>query len=226
MSLHEDPFPNYTNLFGDFHFGNNARSQAYESIPESPLTENAVLRTQLHLAFNPIPASSPPTNELAAVSLRSPKCPQCKGTRFDFTSYFHNARIFRSPPHELLNLVERSYVLKNRLQSLLVTYIINDLREEIRIQDIRHDIIAWVQEVANLADQVREIMDQAEGVSAGLYSVQMWTGKMASQLESHLERSNGLKMDVQKGWKKGVLFEFRKKWEIVWVVCANACSYQ
>ncbi|KAH7336179.1 hypothetical protein BKA65DRAFT_351768, partial [Rhexocercosporidium sp. MPI-PUGE-AT-0058] len=146
-----------------------------------------------------------------------PKCPQCKGKRFDFTAYFHNPKVFNTPPHELLDLVERSYILKNRLESILVTYIVHDLREDHRIQDSQDDVHDWVRQVASLAVEVKEGMIQGEGVSAELAGVQAWTEGMANRLGCHLERANGLKMEVPKGWKKEVLCDFRKQWEKVWI---------
>ncbi|KAL2069082.1 hypothetical protein VTL71DRAFT_15420 [Oculimacula yallundae] len=226
MSLPEISHPHYTNLFGDFQFGATSHSQAHESIPESPFTTSSFLQTHNFPPFHPNPPTSPPTNTLASISLRSPKCPQCKTKRFDFTSYFHNARIFRSSPHELLDLIERTYVLKNRLQSILVTYIVNDLREGLRMGDIRAEILDWVRQVEELVEQVREGMGEAEGVESGLESVKLWSEEMAGKMEEHLERSGGLKTDMQKGWKKAVLSEFRREWEIVWIACANACPYR
>lgn len=123
-------------------------------------------------------------------------------------------------------MVERSYVLKNRLQSLLVTYIVNDLREDERVQDIRDDFLEWVRQVAKLAEEVGGGMRRVEGVEVGLEAVKAWSEGMARSLVEHLNQSGGKKMEVQKGWRKEVLSEFRRQWEAVWIAYANNCAHQ
>jgi len=225
MDHREVPLPSHSRLFGDYQIGGNSRARAFEPVPESPFT------VPLNFSNHGLPSSSqdsstsPPVNELASFSLRPPKCPQCKGKRFDFTAYFHNPKFFHSPPHELLDLVERSYILKNRLQSILVTYIVNDPRGDHMMQDVRADILDWVCHVANLSAEVSQSLGHADGVEVALAGVKLWTEGMANRLGEHLERCNGQKMEVPKGWRKEVLSDSRKQWEKVWIACANACAY-
>ncbi|KAK0112938.1 hypothetical protein ONS95_014656 [Cadophora gregata] len=213
-----------TLLFGNYQVGSNSRGGAVEAIPESPLSATPGFKSNGLLSFSQTSSALQPIKELASFSLRSPKCPQCKGKRFDFTAYFHNPRFFSSPPHELLYLVERSYVLKNRLQSILVTYIVHDLRSDHMMQDVCADIQDWVLQVANLTAEVRGCMGRADGVEGELVAVQAWTEEMANRMAEHLERFNGKKMEVPKGWKKETLSDFRKQWEKVWITCASTCT--
>ncbi|KAG4442806.1 hypothetical protein IFR05_001687 [Cadophora sp. M221] len=227
MNPWDASLPNWGSMFGHYQLDGNSRSQSYEeNIPQSPFSNPPVFPNHGLPSTSQASPASPPVSELAAFSLRSPKCPHCKGKRFDFRAYFHNPKFFRAPPHELLNLVERSYVLRNRLQSLLVTYIVNDLREDHRMQDVRADIIDWVRQVSNLSGEIREGMNQVDGVSAGLAGVEAWTEGMANSLGEHLDRSNGMRMEVPKGWMREILSDFRKQWEKVWISCANACAYR
>ncbi|KAH9224724.1 hypothetical protein DL95DRAFT_378371, partial [Leptodontidium sp. 2 PMI_412] len=145
MNPWDSSLPNWASLFGDYQLGSNSRSRSYEEdIPHSPFSDPPVFSNDGLPSFSQASLASPPVSELAAFSLKNPKCPQCKGKRFDFTAYFHNPKFFRAPPHELLDLVERSYVLKDRLQSILITYIVHDLQEDHRMQDVRADILDWV----------------------------------------------------------------------------------
>ncbi|KAH7418083.1 hypothetical protein BKA64DRAFT_187773 [Cadophora sp. MPI-SDFR-AT-0126] len=225
MKSHDTALPSHARLFGEYQIGGNSRGQTFELVPESPFTAPLVFANHGLPSFSQAPAASPLINELAAFSLKPPKCPQCKGKSFDFTAYFHNPRIFASPPHELLDLVERSYILKNRLHSILVTYILHDLRDDHMMQDVRSDIHDWVRQVTNLAAEARKDLGKADGVEDGLAGVKAWTEGTANQLGEHLELFKGQKMEVPKGWKKEVLSEFRKQWEKVWIACANACAY-
>ncbi|PVH84983.1 hypothetical protein DL98DRAFT_584042 [Cadophora sp. DSE1049] len=225
MDPHDAALPTHSRLFGNYQIGGNSRGQALEPVPESPFTVPPLFPNHGLPSFSQAPPISLPVSELAAFSLRPPECPQCKGRRFDFTAYFHNPKFFHSPPHELLDLVERSYILKNRLQSILVTYIVHDLRDDHMMQDVRADILDWVRQVANLAMDIRGGLGKADGVEDGLVGVQAWTEETANRLREHLERYHGQKMEVPKGWTKEVLSDFRKQWETVWIAYANACAH-
>src|ERR1700692_3638771 len=82
-----------------------------------------------------------------------PQCAQCKGQKYGFTAYFHNTKIFPEPPHELLPWVERSYLLKNRLQSLLVTYTVHEF-DPTYLHDIEIVINSFRLQVEALAHEV------------------------------------------------------------------------
>lgn len=93
------------------------------------------------------------------------------------------------------------------------------------MQDVRADILDWVCHVANLSAEVSQSLGHADGVEVALAGVKLWTEGMANRLGEHLERCNGQKMEVPKGWRKEVLSDSRKQWEKVWIACANACAY-
>ncbi|EKD14628.1 uncharacterized protein L3040_000151 [Drepanopeziza brunnea f. sp. 'multigermtubi'] len=217
--------PSLGSIFGNYQFGAPSQVNANDGVPESPFT--VLPATQQTFG----PPASPPVIELAAFSLecpaaqKSPPCGQCRGARFDFTKYFHNEKFFRAPPHELLKMIEQSYLLKNRLGSILVTYIVHNLHDDHRMADILTAITDWVDMVASLIEAVSESMINAAGVADALAAVEAWTSGFAGQLREHLGQLTGQKMEVPAGWKKQMLSEFRKRWESVWIRCANACAY-
>ncbi|PBP26462.1 hypothetical protein BUE80_DR002665 [Diplocarpon rosae] len=221
MASQQLSLPCLQSIFGDYHIDGPDHGNSHEPIPESPFTLSAAIPYPEDGQYR----ASPPVTELAAFSLRSPKCPQCRGKRFDYTAYFHNPRFFRAPPHALLAPIERSYVLKNRLSSILVTYIVHDLHDDHVMADIKADITDWVELVSKLAGEVGDRAVHAEGVAEALAGVELWTADFARQLRDHLDHLTGQKMEVPRGWKKEVLSEFRKRWESVWICCANACAY-
>lgn len=100
---------------------------------------------------SPIPQTgrhtlTPPSNGTEALSPSRLLCSQCKGQKYGFSAYFHNTRIFLEPPHEILGLVERSYVLRDRLKSLLVTYAMRPVDQE-RVMEIEREINVWQEEI-------------------------------------------------------------------------------
>ena len=156
---------------------------------------------------------TPLVSELPILSLKTPLCPLCKGQKYGFTAYFHNPKIFSEPPHELLPLVEKSYVLKNRLKSLLVTYIMRDLEHD-GIQEAEKEVLAWSQLVGDL---LSEVMASAAGFELGLKSseeVRDWTREMTKQILDSIYGRGQLEMP--KGRLLVLLLEFRKVWERVW----------
>lgn len=92
-------------------------------------------------------ASAPLSAEVKSLPLTEPAlCPRCKGQKYGFTAYFHNTRIFPEPPHELLRLIEKSYFLRDRLKSFLVTYTMRQVDSE-QVVGIEDKINKWQQEI-------------------------------------------------------------------------------
>ena len=147
-----------------------------------------------------------------------PQCPQCKGQKYGFEAYFHNINIFPEPPHALLPWVERSYILKNRLQSLLVSYTVQQF-ERAYLQDIEIDINNWRLQVEAFAHEVASWGSGSERVVNAVKEVHQWSKTMVKQLWDHVVGNQMLPMP--KGRVKEKLLEFRKGWEKVWVTSAE-----
>jgi hypothetical protein len=137
----------------------------------------------------------------------------CKGQKYGFTAYFHNPKIFPEPPHELLPLIEQSYVLKNRLKSLLVTYIMRGL-EPGGVQEAENEATVWTQLVEDL---LSEVVASAAGFELDLRTleeVRKWTRELTRQIRDSLVGRQ--KLEMPKGRLLVLLLEFRKLWEGVW----------
>jgi hypothetical protein len=159
---------------------------------------------------------TPLSSELKILSIKAPICPLCKGQKYGFTAYFHNPKIFSEPPHELLPLIEKSYALKNRLKSLLVTYIMRDL-EDGGVQDAEKEVLAWSQMVDEL---LCEVVASAPGFGLEmrpLEEVRVWTKEMVKQVRESI--CGRQKLEMPKGRLVVLLLEFRKLWESVWKQC-------
>lgn len=145
-------------------------------------------------------------------------CAQCKGQKYSFTPYFHNTKIFPKPPHELLHWVERSYVLKNRLQSLLVTYAVHEVELD-HVPSIGEEVNTWCTQVDSLAQEVWNFPSGSELVANLVRAVHEWTKAMMTQFWEHVR---GIQMlPMPKGRVKELVLEFRKLWERVWIACAE-----
>jgi len=147
-----------------------------------------------------------------------PHCEKCKGQKYGFTAYFHNMKIFPEPPHELLPWVERSYHLKNRLQSLLVTYTVQDF-DPAYLRDIEIEVNNWRLQVEVLVHEVGSWGNGSELVVSAIAEVHQWTKVMVKQLWDHVVGNQRLPMP--KGRAKKLVLEFRKGWERVWVESAE-----
>lgn len=147
-----------------------------------------------------------------------PQCEQCKGQKYGFTAYFHNTKIFPEPPHELLPWVERSYHLKNRLQSLLISYTIQQF-DPTYLHDIEIEINNWRLQVEGLAHEVGNWGSGSELVVNAVTEVFHWTKGIVKQLWNHVVGNQVLPMP--KGRVKELVLEFRKRWERVWVESAE-----
>ena len=146
------------------------------------------------------------------------QCPQCKGQKYGFEAYFHNINIFPEPPHALLPWVERSYLLKNRLQSLLVSYTVQQF-ERAYLQDIEIDINNWRLQVEAFAYEVASWGSGSERVVNAVKEVHQWSKTIVKRLWDHVVGNQMLPMP--KGRGKEMLLEFRKGWEKVWVASAE-----
>lgn len=145
--------------------------------------------------------------------LKTNLCPHCKGYKYGFTAYFHNRRIFPEPPHHLLRLIEKSYILRDRLKSFLVTYAMRDTEQDLtrRIED---EINAWQYEVVLLVKDIICFAD-FELDFTPLEKAKLWTFGQAHQLKEHIWGRT--KLEMPKGSLQVLLSEYRKIWEGVWV---------
>lgn len=156
---------------------------------------------------------TPPCSELQSLSLKAGPCPQCKGQKYGFTAYFHNTKIFFEPPHHLLRLVEKSYILRDRLKSFLVTYTLCEIEQD-RIPRVEEEMNAWQQEIVGL---VRDIICLAEFELdfALLEAAKIWTFEKVDRLREHVWGRR--KLEMPKGSLQMFLSEYRKVWEGVWI---------
>lgn len=158
-------------------------------------------------------STTPPISELTTLSLKTPPCPLCKGQKYGFTAYFHNPNIFPEPPHDLLPFVEKSYILKNRLKSLLVTYIMRELELD-GLHEAEKEVLLWRQLVEGLLSDVASSATGFELSLRPMEEVRKWTEEMTRQIRESIER--GQKLEIRKGTLITLLLEFRKLWEGVW----------
>lgn len=193
----------------DFSVDRTASHQSYSPYlpPNPPLPMFSPQPPDLNSTF-------PLTEELTNASLLKPACAQCKGRKYTFTSYFHNNKVFSRPPHELLDLIETSYTLKNRLQSLIFTYVLRSI-DPSYVQGIEIELCNWEAEVKALARAVVARAVGCQQVSRGLEDVQVWAAGMMKQISEHVCEIRIL--DMPKGRSKELVVEFRKRWEEVWV---------
>ncbi|KAI9641971.1 hypothetical protein NHQ30_009840 [Ciborinia camelliae] len=144
---------------------------------------------------------------------RASLCPQCKGHKYGFTPYFHNTTIFPEPPHELLSLVEQSYLLRNRLKSLLINYVTRKVNND-RLDVITNEIVEWKSRVECLA---REVLISSMGFelnTEGLEAVKNWAAELVQRLRNHVHGIE--RMELRNEDQKELLIEFKKLWEVVW----------
>lgn len=173
--------------------------------------------------------------DFETLSLRDALCHFCKGKKYSFTSYFHNTKIFFRPPHEVLPVVEQSYILKDRLKSLLVTYAMRDLEQD-QIQNIQTQILNWKFRVEVLIDEVMSSACNAGFIlnRERLDDVQKWTDIILDEARYYVSGKATLKMPSSR--LAAVMLEYRKVWETVWIgylqdrssgqsdVCTSGCT--
>jgi hypothetical protein len=180
------------------HYGLETSSLKQSSLLEEPTLPAIVVPDHTTLSVKPL------------------LCPLCKGKKYGFTAYLHNTKIFSEPPHELLALIEKSYILKNRLKSLLITYVMREL-EQCDFEEAEKGILRWAQMIEELAQEVRTVMGSEPGVTA-LDEARNWTMKKTEQIRDHV--GGRQKMDIPKGRLNALLLELRKLWETVWKQCS------
>ncbi|KUJ23445.1 uncharacterized protein LY89DRAFT_755348 [Mollisia scopiformis] len=200
-------------LFGNFQLGasrgtcTNGPAQA-PALFYTPKTENNVAQPL------DVVSLSSPIAEIAATALNPQSCMYCRGKRYDYTAYFHNTNIFSEPPHELLKLVEESYLQKNRLQSLLINYALREIPQD-SMEQARKGMEAWETEVNNLTMTI--------GSNEALEQLRSWSSDMMRQLWQHVLGVQKMKMPP--GRTKELTSQFRKLWEVVWIRCVSMkCS--
>ncbi|KAH6679138.1 hypothetical protein B0J14DRAFT_580142 [Halenospora varia] len=177
-----------------------------------------------HGPFHQGEASSeiPLSNNLNDLSIATRPCPQCRGLRYGFTAYFHNTKIFSKPPHALLPYIEQSYLLKNRLHTLLVNWVMHP-----PIQMAQHTKKADI-EIRNWGCQVETLLRSVLGFgksnganfdrSASKEAVEVllsWCGEMVTGLQDIVHERKHAEMSERN--LKDMLSQFRKLWESVWI---------
>lgn len=187
--------------------------------PPSPPTSPTSFVTQLDEENLPVIGPCQivsPSSEPVTLSLRADLCQLCKGKKYGFTSYFHNTKIFFEPPHEILPVVEESYVLRDRLKSLLVTYAMREVEDD-QAQNIETQILNWGYSVGMLADEVVASACNA-GFALGLDrldNVRKWRDIIVEEARYYASRNAAVKMPS--GRLAALMLEYRKVWEAVWI---------
>ena len=160
----------------------------------------------------------PPNNALLSQSLAIQKCHLCKGQKYNFTAYFHNKNYFSSPPHLIIRLIEDSYILRNTLQALLVTYVARGFEStDLELQNIKKRIRLWAESVDYLVNRVVDHASTSAGLELELkplVEVKDWTKEMAAKILDHV--TDQKKLEFPGGGWIVLVFDFRKLWEKVW----------
>ncbi|KAG9238907.1 hypothetical protein BJ875DRAFT_449836 [Amylocarpus encephaloides] len=167
------------------------------------------------------PKSTPSTlsQEAREIPPRLPSCFMCKGNKYSFASYFHNTKIFASPPHELLAHVEQSYILRDWLQTLLNTYVRRTPDTDIATGSERY-IRAWGDRVQCLVKAIPGLASSpgftmCKGTGVEVEALISWTKEM---VEGLVETAWGrYTVHLSKERMKELLWEFRKLWEQIWL---------
>ncbi|KAH8597946.1 hypothetical protein B0O99DRAFT_483464, partial [Bisporella sp. PMI_857] len=141
-------------------------------------------------------------------------CEQCKGQRYGFTAYFHNPNIFSEPPHHLLSWVEQSYLFRDRLKSLIVTYAMREFEAE-GLCKIEDGINSWVRNIGVFTTHLLCSAQKFELNILPLEEVKRWTSEMSKQLMDHVQGHK--KLEMPRGRLQALLTEFRWCWEAVWL---------
>jgi hypothetical protein len=153
---------------------------------------------------------------LETLSMIGDSCPFCKGRKYGFTAYFHNLRIFFEPPHDILRLVEESYILRDRLKSLLVTYTMRDV-EHGEAESMMAHIHHWDFSVGALTDEVMNSASNSGFVlNLGyLDGIRSWKDATVDEFKYYV--SEQVQIKLPKGRLAALMLEYRKAWEAVWI---------
>ena len=141
-------------------------------------------------------------------------CPFCKGKKYGFTAYFHNLRIFPEPPHAILPLVEESYILRDRLKSLLVSYAMREFEhDEAVMAQIHHwefSMEALTDDVMNSASTFGFVLNLGR-----LDDVRKWMSTIVDEFRYYT--SGQARDKMASGRLAALMAEYRKIWELVWI---------
>lgn len=143
-------------------------------------------------------------------------CHFCKGKKYGFTAYFHNHAIFPEPPHDILHLVEESYVLRDRLKSLLITYTMRRVEYE-EVETVMGHIHTWDFAVGALTDEVMSSASNSGFVLhlAPLDDVRKWKDAIVNELRYYVSGQTQIKLPKER--LTTLMFEYRKVWEATWI---------
>jgi hypothetical protein len=111
-------------------------------------------------------------------------------------------------------MVEKSYTLRDRLKSLLITYVMREIEQD-RIQSIEQEINLWMREVLQHTTIVLCSATAFEVDVQPLEAVKVWTEDIMNQLLEHVRGTT--KMELPNGRLKVLMVEFRMAWEKVWI---------
>lgn len=155
-------------------------------------------------------------SKLEILSMIRDACPFCKGRKYGFTAYFHNLKIFPEPPHDILPLVEESYILRDRLKSLLVTYTMRDIEHD-EAGSIMAHIYHWDFSVGALTDEVMNSASNSGFVLNLRYldGVRSWKDATVDEFKYYV--SDQAQRKLPKGRLAAMMLEYRKAWEAVWI---------
>lgn len=163
------------------------------------------------------------SSDMDSLPSKIASCAQCQGQRFNFAAYFHSA-IFPCPPHTLLAQIEKSYMLKNRLLSLLVDYVVHaEELDNAKKKIIEDSISRWRHEVEGVVCHVRD--SNTEGMEPLLGEVRRWADNMARSIWQHacgVTRFEGFDRPGSRLKSMRLLTRgFRERWEPVWVLLSQ-----
>jgi hypothetical protein len=190
-------------------------SLSHLSVP----TGHSSSATQQDNYSSPVAAAPQVTSantKLEALSLTRSLCHLCKGKKYGFTAYFHNHKIFQEPPHEILPLVEESYVLRDSLKSLLVTYAMRAVEQD-EVENVMTQIHHWDFSVAALTDEVMNSASNSGFVLnlGRLDDVRNWKDVMVDEFRYMISGQPQTKLPS--GRLAALMLEYRKVWEAVWI---------
>lgn len=152
--------------------------------------------------------------KLESLSFTRNLCPLCKGKKYGFSAYFHNLKIFPEPPHAILPLVEESYMLRDRLKSLLVTYAMREVEQG---QDVMAQVHHWEFSVGALTDEVMNSASNSGFVLnlGRLDDVRKWLTNIVDEFGYYVSCQAHMKLSRMR--LAELMIEYRRIWEFVWI---------
>jgi hypothetical protein len=208
-------FPSFHNLES---FSFPAPPQVHPSLPAT-VSSFATQRDHEESLVAGVPQVASARLKFETLSLIESPCLFCKGKKYGFTAYFHNHKIFPEPPHEILPLVEESYVLRDRLKSLLVTYAIRDVEQD-EAENVMVQIHHWDFSVGALTDEVMNSASNSGFVLnlGRLDDVRKWKDAIVGEFKYYVSAPAQMKQTkLPSGRLSALMLEYRKVWEAVWM---------